>query len=258
VTRPSFYAVDGDQLRPLQAATGSWNRAHQNGVAVGGLLAQLIEHTPTPAPMITARLSIDIMKPVPFEPIKTAVRIIRESPRMQMIDAEISARGVVMARASAMRLRIAETPAAREAPLDLPGPDHEPAVPVTRALGSGHPMETRMVEGTTAGAGPGAYWTRFNADLVPGVPIPGVARAAMAADIASLPSSVLPRGAWTYANVDLSAYLTRPPVDEWVLVACSTSTEGNGFALVSSVLSDRAGPFGRARQTLFVAPHPDR
>ncbi|MGE5501162.1 MAG: thioesterase family protein [Ignavibacteriales bacterium] len=251
--KSAFYRFEDGLYHPQQPATGSWNRTHQNGVAVGGLLVRTIEAAPAPVPMLTCRLTIDIMRPAPFQPVAARARVVREGPRMQTLESEIWAGDVCVARASAVRIRLAQTPPVGEAPLPLPSPEDAPERPVTSVLGAGHPMETRVVKGNPREPGPGAYWTRFNADLVAGEELPPAARAAMAADIASAPSSVLSRE-WSYANVDLSIYFTRAPVGEWVLIDCETVTEGNGSALVNSVLCDRTGPFGRAHQTLFVAP----
>ena len=46
-----------------------WNPAHQNGVAIAGLLTHLAEAVPAPAPMLAAHITIDILRPTPFGPI---------------------------------------------------------------------------------------------------------------------------------------------------------------------------------------------
>lgn len=254
MTKAAFYRqIDETLFEPLVPATGSWNRQHQNGVAVGGLLAHALEATPTRSPMATTRLTVDIMKPVPFQPIETRVRIIRDGARMQLIDAEILADGAVVARASAMRIRTEATPAAADLARDLPLPEDLPPNPVTSVLDIGHPMETRLARGSMRELGPGGFWTTFNADLVEGLPMPGLARAAMAADVASAPSTIVERGKWSFANVDLSLYLTRAPIGDWMLCDAATLSDGAGVGLVNTILADRTGVFGRAHQTLFLA-----
>ena len=251
----AFYRrlADG-RFEPLTPATGSWNRAHQNGVAVAGLLAQAIEAAPTRSPMKVARFTLDIMRPVPFAPIAVRITPVRDGARMQLIDAEIVAGGEVVARASAMRVRMDESPTAEEAPPAHPGPDDAPPNPVTSVLGAGHPMETRVVAGSIRQPGPGAFWATFNADVVEGEAMCALARAAMASDVGSAPSSIVERGKWSFANVDLSLYLTRAPVGAWVLVDAVTISAGAGVGLVNSTLADERGVFGRAHQTLFLAP----
>lgn len=255
MSKAAFYRQIGEaRFEPLVPATGSWNRKHQNGVAVGGLLAHAIGATPARSAMAVTRLTVDILRPVPFQAIETRVRVLRDGARMQLIDAEILADGAVVAKASAMRIRTEATPAIADLPLDLPMPEALPARPVTSVLDVGHPMETRLARGSIREAGPGAFWTTFNADLVEGLPMPPIARAAMAADVASAPSSIVERGKWSFANVDLSIYFVRPPVGDWLLCDAVTLSDGAGVGLVNTVLADRDGVFGRAHQTLFLAP----
>lgn len=253
--RAAFYRqLDQNLFEPLVPATGSWNRSHQNGVAIGGLLAHVIDGAPARSPMKVTRLTVDIMRPVPFAPTRTRLNILRDGARMQLLDAEILAGDEVVARASAMRVRLAETPAVDDPAPDLPLPEDAPRLPITSVLDAGHPMETRVVRGSIREVGPGAFWTIFNADLVEGRPIPGLVRATMASDVGSAPSSIVERGKWSFANVDLSLYFTREPVGDWVLVDAVTLSAGAGVGLVNSVLADKVGVFGRAHQTLFLAP----
>lgn len=255
MNKSAFYrALGNDRYEPLTPATGSWNRSHQNGVAIGGLLAHAVEAAPSRSPMRTTRLTVDIMKPAPFQPVETRVTIIRDGARMQLLDAEMVADGTVVARASAMRVRLAETPAEADLTLDLPSPEDAPRKPITSVLDAGHPMETRLVRGSPRESGPGGFWTTFNADLVEGYEMPTLVRATMAADVASAPSSIVEKGKWSFANIDLSLYLARQPVGEWVLVDAVTLSGGAGVGLVNAVLADQRGVFGRSHQTLFLAP----
>jgi hypothetical protein len=152
-----------------------------------------------------------------------------------------------------MRARFEETPVGHDPMPDLPSPRDAPANPVTSVLSTGHPMETKLVKGSIREEGPGAFWATFNADLIEGEAMSGLARAAMAADVGSAPSSIVERGAWSFANLDLSLYLTRAPIGDWVLVDAVTLSDGAGVGLVNSVLADQDGVFGRAHQTLFLA-----
>ena len=101
--RSSFYRFEDGLYHPQVPATGSWNKRHQNGVAVGGLLTDTLERHPAPQDMLISRLTIDIMRPVPFQPVEVRLVPVREAHRMQVLDAEILADGEVVARASAIR-----------------------------------------------------------------------------------------------------------------------------------------------------------
>lgn len=250
----SFYKSSDGAYHPQQPATGSWNKQHQNGVAVGGLLARLIDVAPEPRPMLTSRITIDILRAVPFGPLTATVETIRDGARQQVLTSRLFSDGVLVAQANALKVRIGSNPAAGLRMTEAPLPEEAGNIPVTRVLGAGHPMETRVVSGSGKDLGPGAYWTNFNAELVEGESISPLVRVVMAADIGSGVSSVLDSKTWSYANLDLSVYLARAPVDEWVLADCRTDTVGSGTGLVSTVLYDRNGEFGRAHQTLFINP----
>ncbi len=250
----AFYVLEDGLFHPQEAAGGgAGDKTRQSGVAASGLLTDLMERLAAPSPMQFAKVVIDLLRPIPLCPVATEARIERDGRQMQMLSADLRADGELVARASALRVRLAQTPAAPESAPPWPDPQAATSRPVTRLLGPGRPMETRMLKGRDQ-PGPGAYWTRFNAELVEGRSTSPSVRAAMAADMAIVPARVVDRGAWTQTNLDSSLYFSRAPRGEWVLTECETFTAGAGSALVTSLLADEQGPFGRAIQTLVVAP----
>jgi len=90
--------------------------------------------------------------------------------------------------------------------------------------------------------------------VVAGTPATPTMCAAMLSDFGNGVSNVLERGRWSFANLDISMHLARRPKGDWFLIDASTMTLGQGVALANAILVDREGPFGRAHQTLFVAP----
>src|SRR5436305_883318 len=53
---------------------------------------------------------------------------------------------------------------------------------------------------------------------------------------------------------DLTLYIDRPPVGEWVCVDARTSIAEDGVGIADSVLYDERGRVGRATQALLIAP----
>lgn len=249
-----FYTAENGLFRPLTPATGSWSRSHQNGVAIGGLLTHLLAGSPPPYPSRTARLTLDILRPAPFAPVSGKVRIDSDGGGRQVVTATIDADGVTVARGRALRVRVPHDAAVLAPERVRLSPPEDDVTPITRALGPGAPMETRLVQGSRHEVGPGAYWTRMNVPLIKGRPLPPLVAAAMAADLASGPSNILDFERWSYANIDSVLYLTRDPQGEWLLTEAETETAGQGAAVTTSRLSDRWGPFGFSQLTLFVAP----
>lgn len=111
---------------------------------------------------------------------------------------------------------------------------------------------TSAIKGGFLEPGPAAVWFRLNPDLVSGQPTSGAMRAAAAADSGNGISGVLPFGAWSFINADLTISLFRKPQGDWILVDAETFFGPEGRALSRSRLADRQGYFGQASQSLLV------
>lgn len=114
----AFYIFENGLYLPQQPATGSWNRQHQNGVAAGGLLTASLEAAVLGKVFQIVRLTIDLMRAVPFQAVAVEVGVLREGRQMAVLDAAILADSEVVATASAVCLRVAETPVVPEPALD--------------------------------------------------------------------------------------------------------------------------------------------
>jgi len=57
-------------------------------------------------------------------------------------------------------------------------------------------------------------------------------------------------------NPDLTVYFGREPRGEWLGLQITSEAHADGTGLAQSALSDLDGPFGRAAQSLVVAPRP--
>ena len=248
-TRHLFELVQG-AYAPTVLAVGPWDRRMQNGVAINALVAHVVEQTPCLVPMVTARLVTDILKPARMAPVTARVDIQREGTRLQLLQVELMQENVTVVRASALRVRIGESPQT-PAPIHPVAPTGLP--PLNR---NGSPLaaisETRLEYGGVHEIGPGLVWSRISGDIVPGVPISPFVHTAMAADFGSGTSSYVSWREWSYPNVDISLHLARMPRGEWIRVQATTESAGNGIAVVDTRLADEEGEFGHAHQTLFM------
>jgi hypothetical protein len=252
MSAPAFFRAEGGLYHPLQPATAPWTRKHQNGAAAGGLLAREIERAPMGAPLRLARITIELSRATPLAPTEARARVVRDGKRQQLVEAELLVDGEVCATAVGLRVNEGEAPFEALAPHGLPGPDDAPRTPLTSVLGEGWPMQTRVVRGARDEPGGGAYWTRFNVELVEGEATSATVRAVMACD----PAAGIANGAsrdWAFPNIDLSLYFARVPDGDWILTDADAEQFGEGFGLISSVLSDGEGRFGYAHQTLLYS-----
>ena len=63
----------------------------------------------------------------------------------------------------------------------------------------------------------------------------------------------LPWDDYLFINPDLTLYIEREPVGEWICLEARTIIAPDGIATAESVLYDERGRVGRATQALLVA-----
>jgi hypothetical protein len=107
------------------------------------------------------------------------------------------------------------------------------------------------VRGQLITAGPATDWIRLKVPLLEGEALSPLSRVCAAADFGNGVSQIL-GGAFTYINPDLTVYLHRYPVDEWVCIDAVTRVEAHGVGLAESRILDRNGTLGRSLQSLIV------
>jgi hypothetical protein len=79
--------ADGDGFVPTALARGPWDPNAQHGGAPSAILARAIErHDPEP-PMQVARLTIELLRPVPLGPLSVRTRTVRPGKRVQLVEA---------------------------------------------------------------------------------------------------------------------------------------------------------------------------
>lgn len=246
MTQPAgYFTYEDDLYTPTGRGISPWNGKSISGIGIAGLLAHLVDRVPSPVPMNTARLTIDILGAVPNQPLTPHVTIVREGKRIQMIDVTLATNGRIWARTSALRVRMADTQ-----PRELP---------LLRAFSAGQAdilhsgmLESMRVNNDDMSPGRSARWVRFAAPVIVGAPLAPLEKAAMIADFGSGISPYLPYAEWTFANLDISVHFTRMPRGEWLLTDAETQSSGNGIAIARSMLGDREGVFGMSTQTVFL------
>jgi hypothetical protein len=114
-------------------------------------------------------------------------------------------------------------------------------------------MEIRFAAGTFSGLGPSTGWFRLRVPLVAGEPTSSLQRLAAAGDFGNGISAVLPWDGHLFINPDLTVYVERPPVGEWICLQAQTRISPEGIGIAESRLFDEQGQVGRATQALLVA-----
>lgn len=230
-----------------------------HGGAPAALLARVVErHDPGPATFV-ARLTIDLLRPVPLAPLTVVARTSRPGKKVQWVEAALVADGVEVVRASALRLRTDDDlelplPAPPGPQLPPPGASQPFEIQFTPDVLTGFwtAMDVRQAAGSWTEPGPGTVWFRLRVPVVAGETPTPLQRVAAAADFGNGVSAALPRGEYLFINPDLSIHLHRYPVGEWVGLDATTAAEPFGVGLARSTLHDEQGPIGMSLQSLLV------
>ena len=104
------------------------------------------------------------------------------------------------------------------------------------------------------GGGPSTAWFRLRVPVVAGETPSPLQRLAAAGDFGNGISSVLHWSEYLFINPDLTLYIERVPVGEWICLDARTIIASDGVGSAESVLYDERGRVGRAAQALLIAP----
>ena len=246
MTAEPFFRRDGTAYQPTHSARGPWSPTSLHGRVVAGLLAHAIEEAHGDPQMIPARFNIDMYRLPDLSAAEVTVTAIRDGHRIKVIDAEYIVGGVSMARATCQFLRKSENPMGHvwsppnwnvPKPADLPPP--------TDGRGPmGGMWATRRIEGDFGTFGPEKrLWMSDFRELIEGEAITPFARVALAADFASPFANSGDKGLG-WINSDITLYLARLPVTEWVGFEVKNHQHDAGVAIAECWLYDEEGPIG--------------
>ncbi|MBV8301572.1 MAG: thioesterase family protein [Candidatus Dormibacteraeota bacterium] len=251
----ALYTADGDSFVPSEHTRGPWDPAAQHAGPPAALLGRAFELLPSDGPSLVVRVTVDLLRPVPLQPLQVAAEVERPGRRTQLLRGTISAGGVELARARAVRMRRSSNrfsggTGATEAPAPSASVPFEPADagPAFHLTG----VEMRFAAGSFEELGPSFVWIRLRVPLVEGEAPSPLQRALAAADFGNGVSAVLDWEHHLFINADLTVHLLRPPEGEWVALNARSWLDAGGTGLAHSVLHDTAGPCGLAVQSLLV------
>lgn len=253
----AVFRVDGKRVFTSEHATGPWDPRMQHGGAPSALVTWAAEALPTPCPMRIARISVDLMRPVPIAELTLESEIVREGRKIQLCVIRLLADGVEVVRASVLKVRKQDVTFPEgievEKPLDVAGPDQgREEHPGGNQFMAG--ITIRAIHGGFMTPAPSAIWFRCRRPIVEGAPLSQAVRVAAAADCSNAVSSVLDFRKWLFINADLTIHMAREPVGHWILLNGEMTLGPNGGGIAVSRLADMQGYFGRAAQSLVIEP----
>jgi len=263
----SFFETDGEAFRATELTRGPWDPGLQHFGPSAALLGRAIEGVADDGKRV-ARITFEILSPVPITALQVQVSIVRAGRRIDLVEAQLSDRdGRAYALARAWRMRVADLalpdhiggldeadrPGASGAA--LPPPDaasHRPFFLGNDVVGYHTATDWRFLSGAFGEPGPAIAWCRSLVSLVDAEPLSPLQRVLIVADSGNGISAVAAPSQLIFVNTDLTVALHREPTSEWIGMDSRTVLEPNGSGLASSVLHDTHGKCGIALQTLFV------
>ena len=252
-----FTRRDG-RFSASELARGPWDPDAQHGGAVAALLMRAFERCEGGDALAMARVTYEFLRPVPLGELEVKASVTQSHRRVQWLEGSILDRsGIELVRARALRVMPAETGGVTVEPPPPPGPDQgrphhlEPPHGLRMFADA---IEIRFVAGAFGG-GPSTAWFRLRNSLVAGEAPSPLQRLAASSDFGNGISAVLSWDEYLFINPDLTLYIDRDPVGEWICLQSKTTLASDGIGTAESVLFDESGRIGRAMQALLVARH---
>ncbi len=253
----AFYIPDGPAYVSTKWTMGPWDPNSQHAGPPTALFGHEFEKLPSEMPMQVARITHEILRPIPIARLRIDARIARPGKRVQFCEATmLDDDDEVVARASCWRIRLeagASDPTAN-GELAMAGPDDlEPfAPPWAGDVSYSAAVEWRFARGNFIEKGPAAGWMRLRVPLLPDEPVSPLTRVLAAADSGNGISHEIDFGAALFINTELSVHLFRLPEGEWVCLDATTHQGRTGIGLAESNLWDVRGLIGRGAQSLYI------
>lgn len=273
MTEAALFERQGDETYlPTSLARGPWSPESLHGGPPAALLTRAIEAVESDSTMHVARVTVELLRPVPVAVLRVESTVLRPGRKVQLVGASLFAGEVEVARAQALRIRMADVPmslpvadgtegaegadgadgADADAPPKLPAARTRPNDDAWEAFHNSG-VEMRYTSGSFEAPGPATVWMRLCQPLLAGEEPSPTQRVVAVADFGNGVSSVADFSKFLFINPDLSIHLARPPVGEWVcLDAVSRLSPEHGVGLAECALYDESGRIGRSLQSLLL------
>lgn len=252
----AFYEPLGDDAyRSTHHTVGPWSPDSQHMGPPSALLARQLERTAPNPDATLARITVEILGPVPIADLKVRSWVDRPGKSVQLVGAELVANNRPVARASAWRIAHSNTDdveAGVSDPIQPKESGRRVAKPEDWHDGYLSAMEWVSIKGRMGEDGPATLWVRQLVETVKGESPTGLQRLMAVADSGNGASSRLNLRHWLFINTELTVHLWREPTGEWIAIDADTTIGPKGTGLATSTLHDEKGPVARGAQALLV------
>ena len=251
----AFFTQAGDGLVPTPIARSMWSDDQMHGVALSGALARAAEACLGQTgrdDLHPARWTVDLFRPASMQLCELSPTVVREGPRICLVDVLLEQDGKRVARASATFLKQTRSaPGEVWAPTDRPvapdpsevPPSEEPRVPFFRSDET--PWSQSFSDHQNASRK--RTW-QTGLPVVDGERPSAFQAVASIADATSMVTNWGANGV-EYINTDITLALARPAAGLEVGLYASDRIEHDGVAVGTATVLDRDGVLGTAMVT---------
>jgi hypothetical protein len=254
----AFYEpLEDGRFRSTEHTRGPWNPDNQHLGPPSALLGRALERLPAHQPSAIARVTVEILGPVPIAELRVSAAIERPGRSVELLAGEIRAGDRAVVRAMAWRIATSDSASVSAgigAPLAPPEQARPMGPPPNWGPGYLNAIEWRALRGAIGEPGPAVVWGRQSVDLVAGETPTGLQRLLTVADSGSGVSGRLDPRTWWFINTELTVHLYREPEGEWIGLDANTVIGANGVGTANTTLHDRTGPLGTGTQALLIRP----
>ncbi|SFR64675.1 Thioesterase-like superfamily protein [Marinobacter daqiaonensis] len=263
----ALFHRDGDFYVPTPACGSPWSPRQLHGGPVVGLMAHAVEQASDNADLHLARLTVDLLRPAPKAPLTVTTRLVRGGKRLQILEASLFAGETEVTRASALFLENRPVTVPEHAGFPATGLE-PPSWPVEASIAEAGGWQNRyspvglhstakavIIEGVNGG-GQGCAWLKLPLPLVQGVLTSPTVMAATLCDFGNGVGQLNLSSDLGCINTDVTLYLHRNPVGEWLGLDARSRMQDTGVGLVETTLFDSQGPVGKILQAIITMRAP--
>jgi hypothetical protein len=260
----ALYELRDDGVFATEYTRGPWDRNHQHGGAPAALLMRAFEALEPDPTLALVRVTYELMRPVPLGDLHVSARVARPGRRVQLLEGTITTPdGTEVLTARALRVRRAPLSSGAELSRDpsasaaaggaVDPPVNWSGIGESGILFPGNGIEIRYVVGGFLALGPATAWFRLKVPVIAGEAPSPLQRMAAAADFPNGMSTELDWSRYVFINPDLTLYVEREPVGDWIALMGAMRTVDGAGGVSQAVLYDERGRIGRSLQSLYVA-----
>jgi len=262
-----FFHKEGDIYAPQATAGSPWSETMQHGGPVNAIITMSIEAAAQQVDMQVARLTMDILKPVPMQPMMLKTHFVRKGGKMAVVDTFMTVAGSDEPVASGRAVLLKATQG-KNILADTSGPQPEPR--------DSFPVEPWIPVEIAAQLPPGLHhliqfhpsdnserpvcWINGPAAMLQDRAMTPLEQCATTADMTTVLAtrmSATQAGALSFdvmdiMNTNTSIHFARPPVGEWFAYTDHYMQVSAGYGLAGCVIYDEQGCVGQVTQNLIV------